>query len=96
MENETRGGAGKERAVNRIERALYLSFTLLTVARRFLLHCVECWLYVQEVGSLFPFFLPVGVEHTVERKVCSSGREGQHMLCLQVTRKELAVQTFWT
>lgn len=76
MENETRGGAGKERAVNRIERALYLSFTLLTVARRFLLHCVECWLYVQEVGSLFPFFLPVGVEHSVERKVCGSGREG--------------------
>lgn len=96
MENETRGGAGKERAVNRIERALYLSFTLLTVARRFLLHCVECWLYVQEVGSLFPFFLPVGVEQSVERKVCGSGREGQHMLCLQVTRKELAVQTFWT
>lgn len=69
----TRGGAGKERAVNRKERPLYLSFTL----RGLLYSCQAlpaplCRLLAVRTGSgLFvSFLLPVGVEHSEERKVC--------------------------
>lgn len=63
----------------------------LTVARHFLSHCVLYWLHVQEVDSLFPLSILL-VLKTVKRGMCGdTGREGQHMLCLHVTRKELLV-----
>ena len=45
-------------------------------------------------GLFVSSLLPAGVEHSEERKVCGSGREGQHTPCLQVTRKEPLVETF--
>lgn len=37
----------------------------------------ECWLYVQEVGSLFPLSFLLVVERTDGGNVCGSEREGQ-------------------
>lgn len=61
----------------------------LTVARHFLLHCVECWVYIQEVGSLYPFSFLLVSTMVKHGKCVDTGSEGQ-----RVTRKKLLVKTF--
>lgn len=60
MENDRdeRGEQGKKvQFIGRRDHFIFPSRSpaSLTVASHFLLHCVDCWRYVQEVGSLFPF-----------------------------------------
>ena len=80
-----------------MERLLYLSFTLhgLPYSCQALPVPLCKMLAVRTGSGLFvSFLLPVGVEHSEKRRCVDTGREGQHMLCFQVTRKELLVETF--
>lgn len=92
MENDSEGVNGKKvQFIEQRDHFIFPSHSLLslTVASHFLLHCVEYWRYIQEVGSLFPFSFLLNRGMRVD-----TGWEGQHTLCLWVTRKELLVETF--
>lgn len=76
---DMRGGVGGriERAVYRIKRPLYLSFTLrgLPYSCQTLPVPLCETLAVRTGSGLFvSFLLPVGVEHSEKKNVCGSGR----------------------
>lgn len=83
---DMRGGAGKERAVYGMERALYLSFTLRGLPYSCqALPVPLCRMLAVRTGSgLFvSFLLPVGVEHSEGRNVCVDlgGRDNACCVC---------------
>lgn len=69
-----------------MERAFYLCFTCCdppTVARLFLSHCAECWLYVQEVGSPVPL---VPIVDCKDRNACGSGGGGRGSMYVAIRK----------
>lgn len=93
MENERdRGRKGEIQNSHKIQRLLYLSFTVCGLPYSCpALPAPLCRILAVRTGSgLFvSFLLPVGAVQSKDRNVCGSRREGRHMLCLQVTRKDL-------